>query len=612
MSKLLRVSAMLLSVLTIFALFNACGKKTEGNTQTTDGISAADVHFIDEDGEPTYIIIRPDNNSEAPAKVAQLVFEKYRDQFDAKARRTVDSEDENKPEIIIGATNRPETEMAKELLAENTDGRDSCYIICTVNDSIVIYGKSDSALLEAGNYFVENYMTNATVTGGINYTYQKTDSVDITLMGTTRLDKFSVVRPIYNVSYVVQCEIDKLVEHVKNTTDYSLPVINDQYATVTGNSLDGSSELKPTEQSEYEIVVGGCVRDGVKTINNRDEYEIRVDGNKIFLNGGSPKAVAMAVTEFVDIIKSNSAFSAENDVTSGNYNDVISKYDSASYYRLTWADDFDGTEFNEQNWHVAWGESAYTPPEGGKPTYRGNKQLKNNYVKDGKMYFDAIETDTGYYGGLIHSQGRVEYWYGYIEISTLHPRVDGVWTALYTMSDTNDPGGNVWQWLYPDPSSRFYYNETDVEEATGAGNWVWQHTHTWPTAYAKQILGDSAKHIHLQNTYRSLDDRGFWMDFHTYGFELLSNKEITYTCDGIAWYTEELDSPERQQAYDQPVFMRLGMAVGTANYALSTNPEDWQNYNHYMADYIHIYQRKGHKLYTKDYSATNWNVDTVE
>jgi hypothetical protein len=77
-------------------------------------------------------------------------------------------------------------------------------------------------------------------------------------------------------------------------------------------------------------------------------------------------------------------------------------------------------------------------------------------------------------------------------------------------------------------------------------------------------------------------------------------------------FVQELEEGGEQGAYDQPVFLRLAMAAGTANHALSTNPEDWEKYGTYIVDYIHIYQHQGDKLYTKNLKDSSWNTYIVD
>ena len=580
-------------------------------------MSTADVNFVDADGESIFRIVRPTGCEGEITTAASKVLNGIKDTHGVSVRSVFDEESaENVAEIIIGETNREETKLAKQVFAAQGDGRINEYIICTINDDIVIYGATEESTVKGAEYFISTYVVNATIAGGINYLFKDSTGYEtLGIAGTTRLCDVQFVRPIYNVSFLTQTETHTLLAMLTEKTGYKMTIVNDQIASTTGNDLDGSGTLTPTESKEYEVIIGNCVRDGVKTITDKNAYEIRVDGKKVYLNGGSPYATAMAVTEFTRILTEAKSVTADNNVLNGDYSKVIGNYDSAKYYRLTWADDFEGTEINTDLWDVRWGERAYAAEGEEMPCYRGNKELKNNYVEDGKLYFCAIQTDEARYGGLTTTQGMMEYYQGYCEISTLHPRGDGFWTALYNMSGTSPADKNTVGHLW-DPE-RIYYTELDVEECYGAGNWAFGNTFVFPTSYGVKYLDlptdqANAGWIHVNNRISSTDDRGYWMDFHTFGYEWLDKTQITYTCDGNIWCEQPLREGGEQLAYDQPVFMRLAMAAGTKNYPVTDDIDSWTKYNKYIVDYIHIYQHKGDKIYHKKLKepADKW-VETI-
>ena len=619
MRKYAKVLSVLLALLAVMALFVGCGKK--GDTDSASSqidvnkvLSTADVNFVDADGESTFRIVRPAGCDSEITTAASKILKGIKDTHNVSVRSAFDEEPaENVAEIIIGETNREETKIARQVLMTEGDGRVNEYIICTINDDIVIYGMTKDATIKGVEYFVVTYVPTATITGGIHYNFKDAEGFETyTVAGNSKLVNTKIVRPIYNVSFLTQIEIDKLVKLIYDTSGYEMEIIHDQVASNTGNTLDGSGTLTKTEPSEYEIIIGNCVRDGVKTITDKNAYEIRVEGKNVYLNGGSPYATAMAVSEFIKLLTEKKTITADNNVLNGDYSKVIGNYDSATYYRQTWADDFEGTEINTDLWDVRWNERAYASAGEAKEVYRGNPELKNNYVKDGNLYINAIDTPKARYGGLLTTQGMMEYYFGYIEISTLHPRGEGFWSALYTMSavgpnDANNVGAK--------DTERVYYNETDVEECYGAGDWVYGNSFAWPTAYGRQILGlekDQTGAVHVNNKLSAKDDRAFWMDFHTYGFELLDEKRITYTCDGYSWCIQDLREGAEQHAYDQSVFLRLAMAPGTNNHPVTTNPDDWQNYNKYIVDYVHVYQHKGDKIYTKPLRGDTWTETVIK
>lgn len=616
MRKYAKVLSVLLALLAVMALFVGCGKK--GDTDSASSqidvnkvLSTADVNFVDADGESTFRIVRPAGCDSEITTAASKILKGIKDTHGVSVRSVFDEESaENVAEIIIGETNREETKLARQVLLTEGAGRANEYIICTINDDIVIYGMTKDATIKGVEYFVVTYVPTATITGGIHYNFKDAEGFETyTVAGNSKLVNTKIVRPIYNVSFLTQIEIDKLVKLIYETSGYEMDITHDQVASNTGNTLDGSGTLTKTEPSEYEIIIGNCVRDGVKTITDKNAYEIRVEGNKVYLNGGSPYATAMAVSKFSKIIFEKKAISAADNVLNGDYSKVINNYDSATYYLPTWADDFEGTEINTDLWDVRWDEDCnYGNVGHDKLVFRGSSELKNNYVKDGNLYIDFVETETARYGGMLTTQDMMEYYMGYCELSAIHPRGQGLWVSLYNMSGTST--GDTHSVGYHLDNNRLYYTETDVEECYGGGDWIFGNTYSFPTDYCRELLNIPDKvpytgSTHVNNRLAATDDRGFWMDFHTYGYELLDNTRLAFTCDGYIWSEQALREGAEQMGYDQPVFLRLGMAAGTKNHPISDDPADSAIYNQYIVDYVHIYQHKGNKIYTKPFTSGN-------
>ena len=614
MKNFARILTIILVFCLVTALFVGCGKGNNSSENLIDVgkvISTADFSFVDADEESTFRVIRPVESEGEITLAASSVFNAIKNQYGVSPRNVTDEEDpEDRAEIIIGETNREETKLAKQILAARGHGRINEYIICTINNDIVIYGLTEAATVNGVAYFVQTYIPQATVTGGINFLFEDTANYEnYNIAGAEKLCDLNVVRPIYNVSYITQIQIDEFIDSLTKKSGYKVNLVHDQIASKTGNVRDGSGTLTPSEASKYEVIIGNCVRDGVKVFTDKNAYEIRVEGNKVYLNGGSPYATAMAVSKFSKIIFEKKAISAADNVLNGDYSKVINNYDSATYYLPTWADDFEGTEINTDLWDVRWDEDCnYGNVGHDKLVFRGSSELKNNYVKDGNLYIDFVETETARYGGMLTTQDMMEYYMGYCELSAIHPRGQGLWVSLYNMSGTST--GDTHSVGYHLDNNRLYYTETDVEECYGGGDWIFGNTYSFPTDYCRELLNIPDKvpytgSTHVNNRLAATDDRGFWMDFHTYGYELLDNTRLAFTCDGYIWSEQALREGAEQMGYDQPVFLRLGMAAGTKNHPISDDPADSAIYNQYIVDYVHIYQHKGNKIYTKPFTSGN-------
>ncbi len=584
--------SLLLCLLFSLTLFSACGKKDENDAASSGGwLSTADVNFIDEDGESKYVIVRAEKCDSRITECASNLFRTIKTVLGVNSKNLSDEESgDGVPEILIGETNRESTWLAKELLFSEGTKRGDEYIICTVNEDIVILGICVESTINAVDYFIETYLPQKTVVGGIKHINSNPDKYEnVELFGSSNLYGIEVVRPINNVSYITQQETDKLISLVESKTGYKLVPVNDNVASNTGNKLDGSGTLTPTTPAEYQIIIGNCVRDGVKTITDKNEYEIRIEDKAVYLNGGSPYATALAVTEFTKMLENNTAITSSMSVAGGDYEKVVATYDSAEYYYPTWKEDFEVSNIDDlAYWSVRWDESAGYG-DTGKPCYRGNSQVKNNYVRDGKVYMEALETNEGYYGGMIDTRGRLAVLYGYMEISDLHPKGEGFWSALWTVSY-----GNTGENPTAVPTMDYlYYSETDIDECYGAGTWAYGNTFAWPTAVGESY---GFKTVHVNNRVTSEDDRGFYMDFHTYGFEWVDDKTVRFTCDGKVYAEQSLREGE-QEAYSQAQWLKLSLAVGTENHPITDNADEWRNTNTFVTDWVYVYQKRGQKLF---------------
>ncbi len=621
MKKAIRILCFLLCICFSVSLLAACGGKDNNSSDGSSSdassevvtaeeiVNTADVSFTNAEGESTYRVVKNEKANESVINNTVKICEAIGTKFNVTVKNVPDTESgENVAEILVGETNRPETESAKKLLLSEGIGRDDEYIIATINDDIVIYGITDASLTAAVDYFCNTYITGGVITGGIHYFYTNAEGYkEVKLFGKSSLFGIQIVRPIYNVSYLTQVETDAMKNKILSLTGFGLVQINDQIASTTGNQTDNSGTLTPTSAAEYEIIIGNCVRDGVNKNLERFEYEIRIEDKKIYLNGGSSEATAMAVSEFAKLFDTNNEITAANSVISGDYNETVKGYDNKTTYLRVWGDDFDGSDsadgIDYSIWEVAWDAvSGYKKGANGRDLYRGSSELKNNYVKNGYAYQECLVTDDAYYGGRFDTMYKMQYRYGFIETSTLHPKGDTMWSCLWT---NGGPGGLSDNGPVID-ESRMYYQETDINECYGSGIWVEHNTFAWPTTLAKR---QGVEKIYLiTDKIFSKDDRGYYMDFHTYGFEWIDETHVKFSIDGNVTVDRTLREGGERLAYSQEVYVMLSVNSGAIH--IGTPPADddeaWTKYNKFISDYVNLYQKEGQDLWLnpgKEYRA---------
>ena len=157
-----RIIAILLALITVFALIGCNNEKTPevttSNSETEDGNS---VKFSD------YKLIysaRISKNLETAITEFRKSIKDYTDilmDFDYDLLKEGETA-EGRKEILIGKTNRAETEEAASIL-ENADA--NSFIIKNSGDKIVIFGNNDTDLLFGMNSFIKNFVK--TSNGGV-------------------------------------------------------------------------------------------------------------------------------------------------------------------------------------------------------------------------------------------------------------------------------------------------------------------------------------------------------------------------------------------------------------------------------------------------------------
>lgn len=561
------ISVIILSIL--LALFSGCGSGVSSTSSEDPGLtesgifSTADVVFTDSDGDPRYVIVRPDNASADITSAATEVFSAMKTTLGLPSKNILDSVSDGSDayEILIGETNRSESTAAKEYFEKNYAARTGEFFICTMGKKICIIAVGDEAYKTAVDYFCNNFLTSKTVAGGILYNHKvEGDFADITVNGTN-IKYYRIVRQHFNGSYLTQMEIEKLVSAIDKKTGYALPVVDDEYC----------------EAGDFEIVIGNTNR-GSRKYDSRDQYEISVDGSRVTINGGSYYATALGVSEFIKLTEKNIITS--DDSYLGSYTETVSGYDRSKYYTPTWYDDFDGDTIDRSKWRVVGsGESVYSGQHG-KICDRSDEP-DVVYVSDGYFNIAAKMDEHYYYGGMLRTDRTMDYRYGFIEYSAKLPEGNGYWITL---------------WMCGNEEGSILSPEIDVNESFGDSSVIAANCHSWPTSIGTQM---GYEHTSLDKDYWSKkkyycpDDKKFSDDFHTFGF-LWTPSEMTFTCDGKVYFSYDITiTPEDIECFNHKMFLILSMIVGAGDSPYDIEKmtkEQWQNTNRFITDNVYLYQ----------------------
>ncbi len=382
---------------------------------------------------------------------------------------------------------------------------------------------------------------------------------------------FNIVRPHYNSSYLTQVEMEKLCEKMK-AFGADLQILEDMYEA----------------PGEYEIAVGNNNREGVEEIADHDEYRITVSGKTVFLNGGSPHATAMAVTEFCKMLEAGDITDADS--KKGSYAETVAGYDAKTYYVHKWGDDFDGDSVDTTKWDLIT-EEHYGAGADGMSGQNGKRALRvpeANVVKDGKLYQLQYYDDKAYYGGTLRTNNHMKYMGGYLEHSVITPDNPSSWNTL---------------WLACAESNGYISPEVDLNENFGNPNVTNANLHTWPSEKGTEEFGwkhrsfDGLKPREKKCRLPEADEETHNLntEFHTFGL-LWREDYMAFTCDGKIYCDMNLDEPgfEDFKMCFTTVACRVIVAaspgVGRGPKDTST-PEHWEHSkSDYVTDYIHIYQ----------------------
>lgn len=570
---------MLLAVVFVLGIFVGCSSdKKDENSDGTPVINdtvffKGKVEYKNADGESVYSVVRPEGDADL-LPLSQKVFKAIKSAIGVNPKnQTDDTDGTDKYEILIGDTNRPETETAKLYLKQKLGGRYDDFIVCTIGKKIVIYSQNENNLENAVDYFVANFVKAEGVDGGVLYTEAAKGNFDDVTINGALLSEFKFIRPQFNSSYLTELAMENVAKTIYENTGYMLEIRHD---------VD-------VEAGDYEIIVGNTNR-GNDIMTDVDAFSITVSGKKVVLNGGSAHATAMAVSEFGKLLKGD----VKDTVVNGSYNATIGTYDKATTMSYAWGDDFDGDTLDTSKWYQSTPKESGVKGENGKTSVRSDDP-SDVFLNDGKFHICARQDESYYYGGRITSQKTMRYKYGYLEMSAVLPHGTDFWVALWACGDAGQATAEQYN-MYP---------EIDVVECFGNSAMYYANCHSWPT-----VLGESNgfEHTSLDNThanekkYQCPDSKLLTNDFHTYGM-MWTEDAMSFVCDGDAYFTYDFrDDNEDKNTFNQEMYIIISMALGFDSNSMSINdatPEDWQNTNKYIVDWINIYQKDDGKSYVR-------------
>lgn len=289
----------------------------------------------------------------------------------------------------------------------------------------------------------------------------------------------------------------------------------------------------------------------------------------------------------------------ESDGTAGNNDNVtvdpdslLQGYSDYTHHNLVWADEFNGTELNLQNWCFDIGTGNNGWGNGEEQYYTDS----NHKVENGMLTITAKEEEyqgSNYTSTKIKTRGLQTFTYGRIESRISLPIGDGLWPAFWMLSEPIEGSA--------DGSTNSEYGtwpacgEIDIMEAKGR----YPEESTSAIHYGSTSAQGSYIHQYQHETYKFKDGETI-NDWHTYSvewYELYGTVRMRMYVDDIMykeytssswWSGGDTDNPNAP--FDIPFYIILNLAVGGMFDGYVT-PDSEDMPAEMKVDYVRVYSQ---------------------
>ena len=505
------------------------------------------------------------------------------DIFEADVLTSNDIVSEVEYEILIGRTNREESARAYNELTDYRANNGSDFIIRMDGTKLVIAANTDYSLQLAVNHFMANYCKTDKDSIASNLNYVSRPDLENIIIGDSNIASYTIRTEKYPSVMTVKAA-EKLAEYVVKKTGYSLKIEKD------------------TKTTDNEILIGLTTRSGISAdtfksqsldflkgkkgnIYNNEDYNIFVDGTKLFVEAGSDYASSHAVLKLIEELDKTNSFGSGKTL-SGSYKK--GEYTLLNDYAYTWGDEFytsSGTTFSKKNWKVM--EKGYTEDEGcwykkddpyyiaskasledddpnndfggpwvaaTNPEYVQEGTIKNlgsnAEIRDNMLVQKSRKDVNGYSGNIICTDGRMEYRYGILEARVIASTANGNAACFWTR--TKDGGSVV--------------NEMDIYENFGMDK-LRPNLHTWAETHTNH-----GEMITLRETCEPAEGESFSDTFHHLALEW-TPEFINMYLDGESYLSQEITS-DVWYAFRETTYVIFNNTAPSDNYA-SVKPGHW-------------------------------------
>lgn len=573
--KVLSVISFVLSVLTVISMA-AC--TAGGNSGSAKKANVSLGKPLNEKGAFVYSLMRAQGTSdEIESAIKELRNEIYLNfNTSAKLLRDTVKYDENAKEILIGNTNRPESDEAKKIVEKNRENNSQDFIVKVIGSKIVINAVTDEALINAVTFFKDSFCKSEDTWYYLynNYSFlyaPEYDTAEHSIAGEP-ISKYKIVTAEKN-SRIVTSSIEKFREtFFKNA------------------GIEIKAEDDGSKAEDYEIIIGETGRNEKIEKPEAGKFSIAVVGKKLILSAGDDPALAGAVDYITN--KYNEAIENKTAMKFDSGFSVTEEYVAGDNgYKYVWGDEFNGKELNRRLW-VNNGDTYETVScLGSRCLARKSEEC---YVRDGcAVIFGTHDSKTDdFTHRQISTNGTHEFLYGCIEFRAKlaeAPAANALWFNTSKLRANN--------------TEYNFTQEIDLLEDFGKPKSFAANIHRWWTneSGSGHSSLDGGKFAKAKKYTVSEDAEPLSNDFHIYSFQWTPDI-MNFCVDGKVFFSysigDDVDG-KGTDVFHTPMMTMMSATLGAATYSAKWTRSD-KDYYELLVDYVRLYQRDCDNGYSKE------------